>query len=154
MIRSQQTRPWLLVAVLLSLSAAAPDWKQQALAAAAPFIDKANDDWNRAIVNGDADSLSAPYDEKGLFVGPDGSTVQGRDAVRTMYATRPQTVQVLSARIQSEGRAAASPDDVYEWGSATMQLKRDGLLKTATGRYLTVWHREGAEWRITRNIAF
>ena len=147
-------RPWFLLAALFSLSAAAPHWKQQALAAAAPFIDKANDDWNRAIVTGDARVLSEPYDDQGIFIGPDGSMVRGREAVRNMYATRPRTVQVLKARIDSEGRAAGSPNDVYEWGSATMTVKRDGKTKTATGRYLTVWHREGAAWRITRNIAF
>lgn len=154
MINSPSMRAWLLLSALLSLVAAAPHWKESALVAAAPFIDKANDDWNRAIVAGDADSLSAPYDDQGIFIGPDGSTVRGRDAVRAMYAKRPQTVQVLNARISSEGRTAASANDVYEWGSATMTVKRDGRVKTATGRYLTVWHREGAVWRITRNIAF
>ena len=66
----------------------------------------------------------------------------------------PRSVQVIKARISSDGRAAADPDDVYEWGSATMTVRRDGKVKSATGRYLTVWHRDGRAWRITRNIAF
>ena len=54
---------FLLVAAPL-LVAAAPAWKDQALASAAPFIDKANDEWTHAIVIGDADVLSAPYEHR------------------------------------------------------------------------------------------
>ena len=139
---------------LLAAAAPAKDWKHQALADAAPFIDRANDEWTRAIVSGDGDLLSAPYAADGLFVGPDGSTALGKAAVREMYARRRGDVQVLKAKIHSEGRVAPDPDDVYEWGSATMTVRRAGATKSATGRYLTVWHRDGQRWLITRNIAF
>jgi len=138
--------PWLI--------AAAPFWQAKALKAAAPFIDKANVEWARAIVSGDAEVLSAPYDAEGIFIGPDGSTVRGKAAVRDMYAERRSDVQVLKAVIRSEGRVAPDPDDVYEWGTATMTVKRAGTTKSASGRYLTVWHRAGDRWVITRNIAF
>ena len=62
--------------------------------AAAPFIDKANDEWTHAIVTGDADVMAAPYAADGIFVGPDGSEVRGRDGVRAMYA-KPRTAKVL-----------------------------------------------------------
>jgi hypothetical protein len=42
------------------LVAAAPTWQQRTIASAAPFIDKANSDWSKAIVSGDPDVLSAP----------------------------------------------------------------------------------------------
>ena len=146
----------LLIAALLSLAAASPshDWKRQALASAAPFIDRANDEWTRAIVTGDADVMSSAYADDGVFVGPDGSTVRGKAAVRAMYAKRRGDVRVLKADLHSDGRVAADPDDVYEWGSATMTVRRAGATKSATGRYLTVWHRDGKRWLITRNIAF
>lgn len=142
-----------LLAAATLLVAAAPSWKNQALASAAPFIDKANDEWVRAIVIGDADVMSAPYEPNGIFVGPDGNEVRGRDAIRAMYA-KPRTAKVLKASIRSEGRAAADPDDVYEWGSASMTVERDGKTKSASGRYLTVWHRSGKYWNISHNIAF
>ena len=149
-------RAILLIAALPFLAAAAPakDWKHQALASAAPFIDRANDEWTRAIVTGDADVLSAPCATDGVFIGPDGSTVRGKDAVRAMYAKRRGDVQVLNAKLHSDGRVAADPNDVYEWGSATMIVKRAGTTRSATGRYLTVWHRDGKRWLITRNIVF
>ena len=146
----------LLAAIpfLVAASPPAKDWKQQTLAAAAPYIDKANDEWARAIIIGDADVMSAPYDTNGIFVGPDGSVSIGKAAVRSMYRNRPATVKVLKASIKSDGRAAHDPDDVYEWGTATMTVKRGDKVKEASGRYLTVWHREGKAWLITRNIAF
>ena len=149
-------RAFLLVATLPILVAAAPsnDWTRQALASAAPFIDRANGEWMRAIVTGDAAVLSAPYAADGVFVGPDGSTVRGKPAVRAMYAKRRADVRVLNAKIRSEGRVAADADDVYEWGSATMTVERAGTTKSTSGRYLTVWHRNGNRWLITRNIAF
>jgi ketosteroid isomerase-like protein len=150
------TRAILLIAALPFLAAAVPakNWKDRALSDAAPFIDRANLEWTRAVVSGDGDVLSAPYAADGVFVGPDGSTVRGKAAVREMYARRRGDVHVLKAKIHSEGRVAPDPDDVYEWGSATMTVRRAGATKAATGRYLTVWHRDGKRWLITRNIAF
>jgi ketosteroid isomerase-like protein len=145
-----------VLAAIPFLIAATPavNWKQQALKAAAPFIDRANDEWTRAIVTGDADVLSAPYESNGVFIGPDGSAVHGKAAVRAMYRKRPAGVRILSATIASDGRAAADPNDVYEWGTAQMMLKRGKTVRHSTGRYLTVWHRDGNRWLITRNIAF
>lgn len=144
----------LILAVAPLLLSATASWQKQALASAAPSIDKANGEWTRAIVTGDADVLSAPYAEHGIFVGSDGSVSIGKAAVRAMYASRPATVKVLKASIRSDGRAAHDPDDVYEWGTASMTVRRGETIKQASGRYLTVWHHEGAAWLITRNIAF
>jgi len=144
----------LILAVAPLLLSATASWQKQALASAAPFIDKANDEWTRAIVSGDADILASPYAEHGIFVGPDGSVSIGKAAVRAMYASRPASVKVLKASIRSDGRAAHDPDDVYEWGTASMTVRRGETIKQASGRYLTVWHHEGAAWLITRNIAF
>jgi ketosteroid isomerase-like protein len=142
-----------LVAAPLIL-AAAPAWQRSALASAAPAIDKANNEWTHAIVSGEADLLCAPYDTNGIFIGPDGAAVRGKAAVCEMYSKRPSAVKVLKASIKSGGRAAGDPDDVYEWGTATMTVERAGKTRTASGRYLTVWHRSGKTWLIIRNIAF
>jgi len=139
---------------LLAAAPATRDWKSQALKSAAPDIDRANDEWTRAILTGDADVLSAPYASNGIFIGPDGTAVHGKSAVRAMYARRPAGVKVLKASISSDGRAAHDPNDVYEWGTARMTIRRGKVVRTSSGRYLTVWHRQGKHWVITRNIAF
>jgi hypothetical protein len=71
-----------------------------------------------------------------------------------MYGRRPAKVQVLNASIKSDGRAAADPNDVYEWGTARLTVKRGKTIVERSARYLTVWHRTGKSWLITRNIAF
>ena len=144
----------LVFAAAPLLAAAAPSWQQQALASAAPFIDRANADWSRAIVTGDSKALSAPYAKDSVFLMPDGTAIHGKSGVRTMYARRPAGTKVLHAAIHSDGRAAADPTDVYEWGSAQMTVQRKGKQRMVIGRYLTVWRRTGARWLITRNIAF
>lgn len=130
------------------------DWKNDALASAAPFIDRANDEWTKAIVAGDADVMSAPYEANGVFIAPDGTAIRGKAAVRSMYAKRPKGVKVIKATIKSDGRAAHDANDVYEWGTAQMTIKRGNIVRHSSGRYLTVWHRNGNRWLITRNIAF
>lgn len=147
----------LFGAILLAASSAiaAPPQPDAIVAQAAPFIDRANADWGIAIVKGDADAISAPYADDGLFIGPDGKVTAGKSAIRAMYASRPKTVEVLEATATSDGRFAADADDVYEWGTATATLKTPtGTMKKSLGRFLTVWHRQGATWVITRNIAF
>lgn len=143
-----------LAAPMLAAAAPSSAWKQKAISAAAPFIDRANAEWTHAIVSGDASALSAPYAATGIFIGPDGSVTKGKAAVRAMYKKRPAGVKVVKASIHSDGRTAAGPNDVYEWGTARLTLKRGKAVRQTSGRYLTVWHREGKRWLITRNIAF
>ena len=123
---------------------------------ASPFIAKANKEWEAAIQTGDADALSRPYREDGVFVGPDGNAVRGRAAIRAMYTGRAASkARVVAATIQSEGRVAAGPDEVYEWGTGWMFIQSaDGTRAKRGGRYLTVWHRQpDGAWVITRNLA-
>jgi len=123
---------------------------------ASPFIAKANKEWEAAIQTGDADALSRPYQEDGVFVGPDGNAVRGRAAIRAMYAGRAASkTRIVAATIQSEGRVATGPDEVYEWGSGWMTVQSaDGTRAQRGGRYLTVWHRQpDGTWLITRNLA-
>jgi ketosteroid isomerase-like protein len=145
---------YIVIASVPLLAAAAPSWQSQALASAAPFIDKANSEWSRAIVTGNAAMLSAPYAADAVFIGPDGTAIHSKAGVRTMYGRRPAKVQVLNASIKSDGRAAADPNDVYEWGTARLTVKRGKTIVERSARYLTVWHRTGKSWLITRNIAF
>lgn len=140
--------------LLIAAHSASTKGSAETLKSAAPYIDRANDEWKRAIISGEADVLSAPYEADGIFIAPNGTIVHGKKAVRSMYARRPSNVKVVKATIRSDGRAAHGPDSVYEWGTAHMTLKRGKAIKEASGRYLTVWHRNGKQWLISRNIAF
>jgi uncharacterized protein (TIGR02246 family) len=139
----------------------APENTASVIGAASPFIDRANTEWETAIQAGDADALSRPYRDDALFIGPDGSPVRGRAAIRAMYAARAAAIatakkRIVAATIQSEGRIAAGQDDVYEWGSGTVSIESsDGTRSKSGGRFLTVWHRQpDGAWVIIRNLAF
>jgi ketosteroid isomerase-like protein len=141
-------------AAAVAAPAARATWVQRTLASAAPYIDKANADWSRAIVSRNLDVLSAPYAKNAVFVGPDGTAIRGKAGIRTMYARRPSSVHVLKASIRSDGRTAPDAYNVYEWGTAKLTVKRGGRIIQRSARYLTVWHHAGRRWVITRNIAF
>jgi ketosteroid isomerase-like protein len=135
----------------------APETTASILGAASPFIDRANKEWEMAIQTGAADALSRPYREDAVFIGPDANPVRGRAAIRAMYAARAAAKRrIVGATIQSEGRIAAAPDDVYEWGTGWILVQSvDGTRSKLGGRYLTVWHRQpDGTWVITRNLAF
>lgn len=141
----------IALAAIALPAAAAPN----PIAEAAPFIDKANSEWGKAIAVGDVETIVAPYADDGVFILPDGKSVEGKAAIRQMYSARPKRTQIISASATSDGRVAAGPDDVYEWGSASAMLKTDkGVEQRTLGRFLTVWHRQGDKWVISRNLAF
>ena len=146
----------LIALAALSLGgAAAATGPANPIGEAAPFIDRANADWGKAIVVGDFETIVEPYADDGVFILPDGKAIVGKAAIRQMYAARPPRAQILSAAATSDGRVAAGPDDVYEWGSASATLKTaKGVEQRTLGRFLTVWHRQGGKWVISRNLAF
>ena len=142
-------------AALLAIPRAALAQSANPVQEAAPFIDRANQEWGKAIVAGDIATIVAPYAEDSVFVLPDGRAFRGKAAIRQMYASRPKSTQILEATATGDGRVAAGNDDVYEWGSASATVKSDaGATRHSLGRFLTVWHRQGAQWVITRNLAF
>jgi uncharacterized protein (TIGR02246 family) len=148
----------IFIGVAAASGAAEPTAPQDvaSIDAASPFIAKANKEWEAAIQTGDADALSRPYHEDGIFVGPDGNAVRGRAAIRAMYAGRAASkTRIVAATIHSEGRVAAASDEVYEWGQGWMSVQSaDGTRTKRGGRYLTVWHRQvDGTWVITRNLA-
>ena len=84
------------------LTAAKPGVEAQALASAAPFIDKANRDWESAIVSGNATVLSAPYAKDGVFIAPDGTAIHGKAGVKTragatLFALENDLIQISPA---------------------------------------------------------
>jgi|KBSSwiStaDraftv2_1062776.scaffolds.fasta_scaffold1285124_2 ketosteroid isomerase-like protein len=148
-------RALIALGALLSVCSSADAAPANPLVEAGPFIDRANADWGKAIVAGHVEAIVEPYSDDGVFILPDGKAVLGKPAIRQMYSGRPKRAQILEASATSDGRVAAGPDDVYEWGSASATLKTDkGAEHRNLGRFLTVWHRQGDKWVIIRNLAF
>lgn len=129
------------------------------LASARADIEAANEAWLPGLRNRDAGSITAAYEDEGLFIAPDGAVTRGRAAITNMYAARfPSMREILGGDVVQEGMAVGAPDLIYEWGHAWVEMapeKEGGATAKRGGKYLTAWHR-GADghWRITRNLAF
>lgn len=128
------------------------------LASAKPEIEAANTAWLPGLRTRDADIIVAAYADSGLFIGPDGVVIRGRQAVRQLYASRfPRMREIRDGGVVQDGLVVASPDLIYEWGHAWVEMAAatpGGPPVKSGGGYLTVWRREAdGHWRITRNIA-
>lgn len=144
-----------LAAVLLLPAAAADPPAISAAAAAA--IGDANAQWLPAMKRGDVAAIVAPYADDALFVTARGDTIRGRAAIAELYRQRLAAIAgVVAGDLVSDGRVAATPELVYEWGHAALVVAhKDGSHSRGGGPYLTAWQRDGAgHWRIIRNVVF
>jgi uncharacterized protein (TIGR02246 family) len=116
-------------------------------------VKKANDDWVEAMKTGDAAAIAAAYADDAVFIGIDGTCLQGRAAIEKLYATRfEQAGHASSTKINSKA-ITVDGDLAYESGDAEMGFVKDGKPVVRGGRYLTVWQRQASgDWKITRNI--
>ncbi len=144
-----------LAAVLLLPPAAADPPALSAAAAAA--IGEANAQWLPAMKRGDVAAIVVPYAEDALFVTAQGDSIRGRAAIAELYRQRLAAIAgVVAGELVSDGRVAATPELVYEWGHASLLVAhKDGSHSRGGGPYLTVWQRDGAaHWHIIRNVVF
>lgn len=160
-ISNNRWRAPLAVAVLLALSAAAVLGFAGANSAESgdpklrQAVSRSNAEWLAAMKTGDAATIAAPYADHAVFMFPDGTSVQGRDAIEKMYRSRfeqrgfAETTSIDSKRLEADG------DFAYEWGTATVGVRIDGKPVASGGPYLTVWQRQaGGDWKILRNLIF
>ena len=138
----------------VSAAEAAPQ-QEDLLAQARPTIEAANNDWIPAMKRKDAKAIASFYAPDGVFVGPDGKPVVGRDAVEAMYAgSIEKGFQFLRGGLVQDGVVLVPGPMIYEWGHAEIEVERNGKVVHSGGNYLTVWKR-GADgtWQISRNLA-
>lgn len=139
----------------------AVDEKQAAsiVASAQRDIDAANAGWLPAMRKHDAVAIPSAYAVNGIFITPDGKSVEGKDAIQKMYEERFKTSgsKILSGSIVKDGTTYAG-DRIYEWGHAYFEaVAADPGSKPVKkgGAYLTVWEKgSDSHWYISRNLAF
>ena len=128
------------------------------LASARPEIEAANAAWLPGLRNRDAQAIVAAYADSGVFVGPNGDAIRGRDAIARLYESRfPLLGTVLGGDVVQGGMKVVD-GRIYEWGRASLELSGRNPgdpPRRSGGDYLTVWQRDAAgHWRIVRNLAF
>lgn len=116
-------------------------------------VTAANERYAVAAIHRDAAAIAADYEPDGMFVISKGPVLHGRDAVRAFYQQRLAhatltAVHCATKRLKSDGTMA------WEYGSCTATAKTKNGLKTSSGSYLTVWHKDpDGKWRIAANMA-
>jgi uncharacterized protein (TIGR02246 family) len=116
-------------------------------------VRKANDEWAAAMKTGDAAVIAAPYTDRAVFVSIDGTCVQGRDAIETMYRAGFARAGLASTTKIESKSLVVDGDLAYESGYAEVGSVKEGKPSVRGGRYLTVWQRQpDGDWKIIRNV--
>jgi uncharacterized protein (TIGR02246 family) len=116
-------------------------------------VTAANDRYAVAAMHRDAATIAADYEKDGMFVSSKGMVLKGRDAVRKFYAQRLAhvtltAVHCATSKLKTDGTMA------WEYGSCTSTARTAHGTRTASGSYLTVWHKDAdGKWRIAANMA-
>lgn len=116
-------------------------------------IEKANSEFVAAMKTGDAATIAAPYVDRAVFVGIDGTCTQGRGEIEKMYRARFERSGLASSTKINSKRLVVDGDLAYESGYGEIGFLKDGKVLINGGRFLTVWQRQAdGEWKILRNI--
>lgn len=97
------------------------------------------------FATGDAARLVANYYvEEPRVILPDSPMLVGRAAAAALFA---DLIQAYAACTLTQIDVRRDGDLAYELGEATV-APRDATAAPLAARYLIIWHRAGAEWRV------
>jgi uncharacterized protein (TIGR02246 family) len=110
-------------------------------------------EWAQDLHDKRVEASVALYAPDATFIQPDGSRVEGRDAIRSLYQTITTTfdsdLAFQSKHVEESGNLA------YDSGTYTETLvtRANGQKQTTAGSYLTVY-RKGSDgrWRIEEQV--
>lgn len=102
-----------------------------------------------ALIEGDADKITALYTTDGTLFPPGGETIRGENAIRAYWMetiSNTKTLRVETQRIDFE----LYGDAAYESGRYQLdyQLPDEAEIQTAEGIYLIIWAKVNNSWKI------
>jgi uncharacterized protein (TIGR02246 family) len=110
-------------------------------------IDAGNHAYVAALEAHDAPGFADLFVEDAVSLPPFGPLIRGRAAIEaSMSAAFARVVFVSAAMHTTETRMMG--DTAVELGTYRLITQVDGYPTILTGRYLTVWHRDGNGWKI------
>jgi uncharacterized protein (TIGR02246 family) len=111
-------------------------------------IQALDDQFAAAFTAGDAAAVAALYTEDGLLLPPNGDFVSGREAIQTFWQSV-MDMGVAEVRLTVE-EAESIGDTAWEVGRATLFTAAGDTIDEA--KYMIVWKRTEAGWRLHRDI--
>ena len=136
-----------LVALALALVALAPLAEAQGAQSDSAAILDAGRQFSAAYMRGDAAALTALYTADAVIFPERSDAITGQEAIRRYWTPRKggsvTRHQLTPTRVVIDGRHA------YDYGIYEVAGERDGKAwGPYRGKYLVVWRREAAGWRI------
>jgi uncharacterized protein (TIGR02246 family) len=118
------------------------------------YINEINQDYERALKQGDFQAIALPYGSEGVFVTIDGKSIIGKDAIQQYYQERAMALaKVSSLDFQQQGLVPVGPY-LYEWGWIQFHFSKNSGLASRSGHYMTVWRKDAeGRWKILRNLS-
>jgi ketosteroid isomerase-like protein len=113
-----------------------------------PTIEATNTKFGAALAAGKPADLAALYTTDAMAFPPGSDIVRGRDAIQKMWQgvidSGVKSAELTTTEVDSQGTVA------HEVGNYAM---KDGAGKVLDrGKYVVIWKRDGAAWRIHRDI--
>ena len=116
------------------------------------LIQTREDEWSAAFNAGDADAIAAFYEEDAILAAPGGPRVEGRDAIKAVFASLFGVMSEM--HLQADSVKAAGPNHAVEVGRATFKtMGEDGSPVAHVDNYVVAWHKgDDGVWRYTTDI--
>jgi uncharacterized protein (TIGR02246 family) len=115
-------------------------------------IQKANDAFVADFAKGDAAAIAQLYTAKATALPPGGDIAKGRDAIQAVWAgaikAGLKNVTITAVDVEPLGRAAAREIGRFSYEAPG----QDGTLTKAEGKYVVVWKKAGAQWKLDTDI--
>jgi ketosteroid isomerase-like protein len=108
-------------------------------------MNAAADGWEKAYNDKNPDALSALYADDAQLLPPGATEVSGNDAIRAYFV---EDIEKHWARMDIKGDASGVGGD-WGWRSGTWSAE---TMPMVTGKYIEVWHRTSAGWRLQKDI--
>ena len=141
----------LAAALVLAIPACADRGGSASAAADSAAVMSAVHDYRYAWMRGDtAAALGFISDDIRILI-PGLADVNGKEAARKLFVDEMATYQIPSLTL-TEQDLIVSGNHVITVGiwEETLVPKKEGAPIHAKGRFMTIWRKEGAEWRIVR----
>lgn len=144
-------------AVLITLTGAL-----SASCAGTPSIDAAaeerairglDEQWAPAVANGDVEAAVALYTPDATLLWPNAPAAKGTDAIRAMWTTVMKTPALKMTVVPEHVEIALAGDVATDVGRIESHLSAPAGPVIVVSKYLHVWHKVGAEWKLYYSMA-
>jgi len=112
-------------------------------------IDAMNARWMELFNRSDFAGIAQLYTEDAVALPPGSGMVKGRDAIGAMW--KGMTVQVSDPKLTAVDVKMIGPSAAREIGTFSLKTK-SATPQELTGKYVVVWEKVGADWKIATDI--